>query len=56
MSFYPIVGGEGSASRSRLFHPRDQIGSFDEVWRLVEMLAMVNSTADFLQHPAVING
>ena len=35
---------------------RDQLGSLDRVKRLVKTLAMVNSTPDFLQHPAVING
>ena len=35
---------------------RDQLGSLDKVKRLVKTLAMVNSTPDFLQHPAVING
>jgi enamine deaminase RidA (YjgF/YER057c/UK114 family) len=35
---------------------RDQLGSLDKVKRLVKTLAMVNSTPDFTQHPAVING
>jgi enamine deaminase RidA (YjgF/YER057c/UK114 family) len=35
---------------------RDQLGSLDKVKRLVKTLGMVNSTPDFLQHPAVING
>jgi len=35
---------------------RDQVGSLDRVVRLVKTLGMVNSTSDFLQHPAVING
>jgi enamine deaminase RidA (YjgF/YER057c/UK114 family) len=35
---------------------RDQLGSLDKVKRLVKTLGMVNSTADFLHHPAVING
>ena len=35
---------------------RDQLGSLDRVVRLVKTLGMVNSTPDFLQHPAVING
>ncbi len=35
---------------------RDQLGSLDRVKRLVKTLGMVNSTPDFGQHPAVING
>lgn len=35
---------------------RDQLGSLDKVKRLVKTLGMVNSTADFLDHPKVING
>jgi enamine deaminase RidA (YjgF/YER057c/UK114 family) len=35
---------------------RDQLGSLDRVKRLVKSLGMVNSTPDFTQHPAVING
>ena len=35
---------------------RDQLGTLDRVKRLVKTLGMVNSTPDFLQHPAVING
>lgn len=32
------------------------LGSLDRVKRVVKTLGMVNSTADFTQHPAVING
>lgn len=35
---------------------RDQLGSLDKVVRLVKTLGMVNSTADFYDHPKVING
>lgn len=35
---------------------RDQLGSLDKVKRLVKTLGMVNSTPEFTQHPAVING
>jgi len=35
---------------------RDQLGSLDKVKRLVKTLGMVNSTPQFGQHPAVING
>jgi enamine deaminase RidA (YjgF/YER057c/UK114 family) len=32
------------------------IGSLDKVKRLIKTLGMVNSTPDFAEHPAVING
>ena len=32
------------------------LGSLDKVKRVVKVLGMVNSTADFQKHPAVING
>ncbi len=32
------------------------LGSLDRVVRLIKVLGMVNSTADFENHPAVING
>ena len=35
---------------------RDSIGSLDKVVRIVKTLGMVNSTADFKDHPQVING
>jgi enamine deaminase RidA (YjgF/YER057c/UK114 family) len=35
---------------------RNTIGSLDKVKRLIKTLGMVNSTADFKDHPAVING
>lgn len=35
---------------------RSQLGSLERVKRLVKVLGMVNSTPDFLEHPAVING
>jgi enamine deaminase RidA (YjgF/YER057c/UK114 family) len=35
---------------------RDQLGSLDRVRRLVKTLGMVNTSPDFTQHPAVING
>src|SRR5262249_7488878 len=35
---------------------RNTIGSLDKVKRLVKTLGMVNSTADFRDHPQVING
>ena len=35
---------------------RAALGSLDRVQRVVKTLGMVNSTAEFTQHPAVING
>ncbi len=35
---------------------RHHLGSLDRVKRLVKTLGMVNSTADFRDHPQVING
>jgi enamine deaminase RidA (YjgF/YER057c/UK114 family) len=35
---------------------REQLGSLDRVQRLVKVLGMVNSAADFYDHPKVING
>jgi enamine deaminase RidA (YjgF/YER057c/UK114 family) len=35
---------------------RNTLGSLDKVKRLIKTLGMVNSTAEFKDHPAVING
>jgi len=35
---------------------RANLGSLDRVKRVIKTLGMVNSTPDFQQHPAVING
>ncbi len=35
---------------------RAGLGSLDRIGRLVKTLGMVNSTPDFVDHPAVING
>jgi enamine deaminase RidA (YjgF/YER057c/UK114 family) len=35
---------------------RSQLGSLDRVRRVIKVLGMVNSTAEFRDHPAVING
>ena len=35
---------------------RDEIGSLDQVKRVVKVFGMVNATADFCEHPKVING
>ena len=35
---------------------KSQLGSLDQIKRVIKLLGMVNCTADFTQHPAVING
>ena len=35
---------------------RDQLGSLDNVTRVVKVLGMVNAEPDFTEHPKVING
>jgi enamine deaminase RidA (YjgF/YER057c/UK114 family) len=35
---------------------RSQLGSLDNVIRLIKVLGMVNSTPEFTEHPRVING
>jgi len=35
---------------------RSQLGSLDKVKRVIKVLGMVNSAADFYDHPKVING
>lgn len=35
---------------------KSELGSLDRVKRLIKVLGMVNSTPDFKEHPAVING
>lgn len=35
---------------------RSQLGSLDRVRRVIKVLGMVNSTPEFRDHPAVING
>ena len=35
---------------------RAQLGSLDRVKRVIKVLGMVNSAADFYEHPKVING
>lgn len=35
---------------------RNHLGNLDKIKRLVKVFGMVNSTPDFCQHPAVING
>jgi enamine deaminase RidA (YjgF/YER057c/UK114 family) len=35
---------------------KDKLGSLDRIKRVVKLFGMVNCTADFKQHPQVING
>jgi len=35
---------------------QEHLGSLDRVKRVIKILGMVNSTAEFTEHPAVING
>ena len=35
---------------------KSELGSLDRVKRLIKVLGMVNSTPDFRDHPAIING
>jgi enamine deaminase RidA (YjgF/YER057c/UK114 family) len=35
---------------------RAELGTLDRIKRVIKVLGMVNSTAEFQQHPAVING
>ncbi len=35
---------------------KSKIGSLDNIKRIVKLLVMVNSTADFKDHPAIANG
>lgn len=54
-----IAGGKNAARQvglAILATLRSELGSLDRVRRLIKVLGMVNSTADFKEHPAVING
>jgi enamine deaminase RidA (YjgF/YER057c/UK114 family) len=35
---------------------RSEVGSLDRIGRVIKVLGMVNSAADFYEHPKVING
>lgn len=61
------VGGEGlSLEEARqaahqtglamLATLRQELGSLDRIKRVIKLLGMVNATADFTEHPKVING
>ena len=54
-----LAGGKAAARQvglAILATLQAQLGSLDRVKRLIKVLGMVNSTAQFLDHPAVING
>lgn len=54
-----IAGGKAAARQvglAILATVRDQLGSLDDVVRLVKVLGLVNCTPDFTQQPMVING
>ena len=54
-----LAGGKAAARQvglAILATLRGELGSLDRVKRLLKTLGMVNSTADFRDHPAVING
>ena len=54
-----LAGGVAAARQTGLAilaTLRDQLKTLDRVRRVVKVFGMVNSTADFEDHPAVING
>lgn len=54
-----VAGGSAAARQTGLAilaTVRSHLGSLDQVVKLVKVLGMVNSTADFAEHPKVING
>jgi enamine deaminase RidA (YjgF/YER057c/UK114 family) len=54
-----LAGGKNAARQvglAILATLRSELGSLDRVKRLVKTLGMVNSTPEFCDHPAVING
>ena len=54
-----LAGGKNAARQvglAILATLRSELGSLDRVKRLIKTLGMVNSTPDFRDHPAVING
>ena len=50
---YRVARSVGLVQIARL---KDMLGELDRVRRIVKLLAMVNSTPDFAEQPAVING
>lgn len=54
-----IAAGQAAAKQvglAILATVRAHLGTLDRVVRLIKVLGMVNSTADFAEHPKVING
>jgi len=54
-----VAGGKAAARQvgvAILATLRAHLGSLDKVRRVVKVLGMVNSTPEFQEHPAVING
>jgi enamine deaminase RidA (YjgF/YER057c/UK114 family) len=54
-----VTAGQAAARQTGLAilaTVRSHLGTLDKVVRLVKVLGMVNSTADFQDHPKVING
>jgi len=54
-----LAGGQAAARQcglAILATVRNELGSLDRVKRLVKTLGMVNTAADFYDHPKVING
>jgi enamine deaminase RidA (YjgF/YER057c/UK114 family) len=54
-----LEGGKAAAQQTGLAilaTLRQGLGSLDRVVRVIKVLGMVNATADFLEHPKVING
>jgi len=54
-----LEGGKAAARQvglAILATLRSQFGSLDRIKRIVKVLGMVNCTADFAEHPKVING
>src|SRR5207237_5138744 len=54
-----LAGGKAAARQvglAILATLKAELGSLDRVRRLVKVLGMVNSTPEFRDHPAVING
>jgi enamine deaminase RidA (YjgF/YER057c/UK114 family) len=54
-----LEGGKAAARQvglAILATLRSQFGSLDRIKRIVKVLGMVNCTADFADHPKVING
>src|SRR5258708_7955734 len=54
-----VVAGKTAARQTGLAilaTLRGEFGTLDRVKRVIKVLGMVNSTPDFAEHPAVING